>query len=170
VLDVQLDFDIEDFTFKMPVLIEIEPERVNIKGNADEVDYGESIEQLVAAGLRGQLQTGSLATGQLHVELGSHPHAPPATFAERDAFKVVPTVPASLEAGAAKVNDLLDTLGGLPLKEIAHNVLGTVEGTNRLVNSKEVSGSLVELQRLLAQTNSTSIRSTGRSCRRRLQP
>lgn len=155
VLDVQLDFDIENFTFEIPVLIEIEPERVNIKGNADEVDYDQSIEQLVAAGLRGQLQTGSLVTGQLYVELGFHPHAPPATVTERGGFKVVPTVPASLEAVAAKVNDLLDTLGGLPLKEIAHNVLGTVEGTNRLVNSNEVSGSLAELQRLLAQTNGT---------------
>lgn len=73
---------------------------------------------------------------------------------EQDGFKVVPTVPASLEAVAAKVNGLLDTVGRLPLEEIASNVLDTVGGTSRLVNSKEVSGSLVELERLLSRTNS----------------
>jgi len=155
VLDVRLDFDIDEFTFEIPVLIEIEPERVNIKGDADGVDYDQSIEQLVLAGLRGQLQTGSLLTGQLYVELGFHPDAAPATVTEQDGITVVPTVPASLEAVAGKVNGLLDTLGRLPLEEIANNIQGTVEGTNRLVNSKEVSGSLTELERLLTQTNGT---------------
>jgi paraquat-inducible protein B len=115
VLDVQLDFDIKDFTFEVPVLIEIEPERVNVKGNAERVDYDQSIVRLVQAGLRGQLQTGSLVTGQLYVELDFHSDAPPATIGEQDGFKAVPTVPASLKAVATKVNGLLDTLGRLPL-------------------------------------------------------
>jgi paraquat-inducible protein B len=81
--------------------------------------------------------------------------APSASVSEQDGFKVVPTVPASLEAVAAKVNGLLETLAGLPLDEIATDLLHTVEGANRLVNSKEAYGSLAELERLLAQTGNT---------------
>jgi len=159
VLDVRLDLDIEELAFEIPVLVEIEPERVNIKGDAgaidyDPKDYDKVVERMVAAGLRGQLQTGSLITGQLYVELGFHPDAPVAVVTEQDGVKVVPTVPASLEALASKVNALLDTLGKLPLQEIAGNVLGTVEGTNRLVSSKELTGSIAELERLLAETTS----------------
>jgi paraquat-inducible protein B len=155
VLDIRLDFDTEDFAFQIPVLVEIEPERVNVKGNTQAVDYDQSIEQLVALGLRGQLQTGSLLTGQLYVELGLHEDAPAASVTERDGFKVIPTVRAPLEAVASKVNALLDTAARLPLEEIAGNALDAVEGVNRLVNSAEVAGSVTALERLLSQANTT---------------
>ena len=85
---------------------------------------------------------------------GTFPDAPLATVGEQDGFKVVPTVPASLEAVAAKVNGLLDTLARLPLEEIATNVLGAAEGANSLVNSQKVSGSLDEMESLLSNANS----------------
>ncbi len=153
VLDVRLDFDIETFAFEIPVLIEIEPERVNIKGNADSVDYDEAIAQLVTGGLRGQLQSRSLLTGQLYVELGFHPDAPPASITEKEGYKVVPTVAAPLDAMATKVNGLLDTFGRLPLEEIAGDLRDTVKGINQLVNSDQVAGSLNELPLLLARAN-----------------
>jgi len=155
VLDVQLDFDIKAFAFEIPVLIEIEPERVNIKGNADSVEYDEAIAQLVAGGLRGQLQSRSLLTGQLYVELGFHPDAPPASITEEDGYQVVPTVAAPLDAVATKVNGLLNTIGRLPLEEIAGDLRETVKGVNQLVSSAQVSGSLNALQQLLAQANGT---------------
>jgi paraquat-inducible protein B len=155
VLDVQLDFEIEDFTFKIPVLIEVEPDRVNIKGDSDGVDYDEAIENLVVAGLRGQLQTASLVTGQLYVELGLHPEAPPATVTEEDGYKVVPTVPAPLEAVASKVNGLLDTVGRLPLEAIADDLEDTIKSINQLVSSEQLIGSVTELNRLLNKANIT---------------
>jgi paraquat-inducible protein B len=153
VLDVRLDFDIADFAFEIPVLIEIEPERVNMKGDADTVNYDRAIEQMVAAGLRGQLQTGSLITGQLYVELGFHPSAPPASITEEQGYKVVPTVPASLEAITTKVDNLLDTFGRLPLEKIASNALGTVEGVNRLVNSAELASAITALGQTLSRSD-----------------
>jgi paraquat-inducible protein B len=155
VLDVRLDFDIEKSTFEIPVLVEIEPERINLKGNADTVDYDQAIAHLVSAGLRGQLQSGSLVTGQLYVELGLHPEAAPASMTERDGYKVVPTVPAPLDVVVGKVNSLLDTLGRLPLEQIGADLRDTLQGLNRLVNSERVTGSLDELPGLLRQANTT---------------
>jgi paraquat-inducible protein B len=107
----------------------------------------------VASGLRGQLESASLVTGQLYVELGIHPDASPATLTERDGYKVLPTVPAPLDAVAGKLNGLLDTVGRLPLQEIANNLRDTVKGINRLVNSEQLAGSLAQLQPLLEHAN-----------------
>jgi len=155
VLDVRLDFDLEKSSFEIPVLVEIEPERINLKGNADAVDYDQAIGHLVSSGLRGQLQSGSLVTGQLYIELALHPEAPPASMTERDGYKVVPTVPAPLDAVAGKVNSLLDTVGRLPLEEIGKDLRDTIKGANRLVNSEQVSASLSELEQVLKQANTT---------------
>lgn len=149
VLDVRLDFDMSALTFEIPVLIEIEPGRVHMEGDAGALDFDQAMEHLVNSGLRGQLEYGSLVTGQLYVELGIHPDAPRATMTERDGYKVVPTVPGTLEAVAGKVNGLLDRVGQLPLQEIANDLRDTVKGINKLVNSEQVAGSLAQLEPLL---------------------
>ncbi len=149
VLDVRLDFDADGLTFEIPVLIEIEPGRVHMKGKADALDFDRTMEHLVASGLRGQLEYGSLVTGQLYVALGIHPDVPKATITERDGYKVVPTAPATLDAVAGKVNGLLDRLGRLPLEDIANDLRDTVAGINKLINSEQVAGSLAQLEPLL---------------------
>jgi paraquat-inducible protein B len=67
-------------------------------------DTGESgiserkeIEALVAKGLRAQLQTGSLLTGQLFVDLDFHPDAPPAKVNYDREYPELPTLPATME-------------------------------------------------------------------------
>jgi paraquat-inducible protein B len=69
VLDIQLQLSVEDLQFHIPVLIEVEPDRVAVRGDRSKLDGTGMIKQLVAKGLRGQLKTGSLLTGQLYVEL-----------------------------------------------------------------------------------------------------
>lgn len=109
------------------------------------------ISLLVGGWLAYKLQTGSLITGQLYVELGLHPTAPPASITEEQGYKAVPTVPAPLEAITGKVDNLLDTLDELPLDKIERNVLALAEGANRLVNSQEVASSAAALSRALAK-------------------
>ncbi len=69
VLDVRLEFDNEDTTFRIPVLIEIELQRIIERGNEESRSTYETLNRLVERGLRARLQTGSLLTSQLYVEL-----------------------------------------------------------------------------------------------------
>jgi paraquat-inducible protein B len=156
VLDVKLRFNVEELEFLIPVLIEIEPERIGIIGDVGEFERQDVILRLVANGLRGQLKSGSLLTGALYVDLDFHPGAPKANVEEYGEYRVLPTLPAPLDALANKANDLLDTLRALPLEEIGRDLRDTVKGAKEVVTSDELSRSLAELELVLKQLRETA--------------
>jgi paraquat-inducible protein B len=156
VLDVQLRFEVEKLKFDIPVLIELQPERISVSGDREELDGEDVLARLVEKGLRGQLKSGNLLTGQLLVDLDLHPDAPPATIETRDGFRVIPTVAAPLDAIAIKANRFLDTLQGLPLEEIANDLRDTIAGAKSIANSKELMSAVTELESVLKQIGETA--------------
>jgi paraquat-inducible protein B len=156
VLDVRLTFEVAAFKFHIPVLVEIEPERIGIVGDREALPQEELLDRLVDKGLRGQLKSGSLITGQLYVDLDFHKSAPPARVTNYGGYEVLPTVPAPLEALTTKVNELLDKLQGLPLEEIASDLRDTVKGAKSIVSSEELTRSLAELETALRQVSETA--------------
>lgn len=158
VLDVQLQFDVEDFKFHIPVLVEIEPDRIRfVGGDYEEVEHQTPIERFVKEGLRAQLRSGSLITGQLYVELGFYDDAPAAEIRIQDGYPVIPTVAAApLEEITNKANQLMDTLNALPLQEIGNDLRDTVEGAKKIATSKDLAQSVVELASALEQLRKTA--------------
>jgi paraquat-inducible protein B len=151
VLDVKLKFSVEEFRFLIPVLIELEPERIGLIGDKEALDSENILGRLVEKGLRGQLKSGSLLTGQLYVDLDFHPEAGKAQLTRHGDYVVLPTLPAPLDALTNKVNDFLDTLQALPLQEIGNDLRDTVKGAKELVTSDELTTSLSELEQALKQ-------------------
>jgi paraquat-inducible protein B len=125
VTGIGLDYDPVTFEFASPVGIRIYPGRLRARlrrGALDEQKASESpqahMRRLVAHGLRAQLRSGSLLTGQRYVALDFVRGAPPARFDPRE----IPALPdegggdlgASLAAVARKVDQLpLDEVGPL---------------------------------------------------------
>jgi paraquat-inducible protein B len=151
VLDIQLQLGMDDLEFHIPVLIEVEPERVAVRG--DRSLFGETgmIKQLVDKGLRAQLKTGSLITGQLYVELDLYPNALPVPFEKHGGYDVLPTVPGSLEAMTNQVSGILDRLEAFPFDRIAQDLTDTLAGASELVNSAELRQSIAELDKTLVE-------------------
>jgi paraquat-inducible protein B len=156
VLDVKLKFSVEDLTFLIPVLIEIEPERIGIIGDPLELEREDVMSRLVANGLRGQLKSGSLLTGALYVDLDFHPDAQEAELETHSGYRVLPTLPAPLDALTNKANDFLDTLQALPLEEIGKDLRDTVKGAKSVITSEELMRSLTELELVLKQLRETT--------------
>jgi len=158
VLDVQLELDVKAFKFQVPVLVEIEPQRIRlIGGDWALLEKTTPMDRFVDAGLRAQLKSGSLITGQLYVDLDFYPDEPPAEMRVQNGYPVIPTVTsAPLEAISNKVNQLMDTLNGLPLREIGSDLRDTVEGAKQIFTSKELTGSVKELELALAQVHETA--------------
>lgn len=163
VLDIQLKFDPEDSRFLIPVLIEVEPERIGVLGG-DQPLNGEYnlLPTFVEQGLRGQLKSGSLITGQLYVDLDFHPEAPPAELSQHGDYEVIPTLAAPLDALTTKANTALDQINAflaevrkIPLAEIGQNLNDTLAGASRIANSEELKRSVVELEKALVQTTET---------------
>jgi paraquat-inducible protein B len=144
-----MEYNAEKQAFLIPVLIEIEPERIQFVGDFREADQKKRNDYLVAQGLRAQLNTGSLLTGQLYVELDFHPEAEPAQINWEGRYPQFPTVPTSMEEITTSVTQLLKKLEKLPIEQIGNDLRDTVQGAKRLVNSAELQEAIAALDQTL---------------------
>lgn len=147
VTEIKLDIDLKTGKVRVPVTVELELDRILSPERVKQFDgvfgalRGEGrrpgMEYMIKNGLRAQLKTGSLLTGQLFIDLDFHPDSPPQTLVYGGPYPEIPTVPGTLEAFQKTAMDLMDDLRKLPLDRIANELLGTMQGANRLVNGPE---------------------------------
>ena len=136
VVDFTLQFDVKKEDFQIPVLIEFELERIEqIHGKLPEGTR--LIDKFVARGLRAQLKTGNLITGQKFIDLAFHPDAPPAKVRYDDAYPVLPTIPQPLEQIMASVENIIRRLEKIPTDEIGRDVQTVLESANNNLRKTE---------------------------------
>jgi len=151
VMDINMEYDAKDRTFRIPVLIEIDQERVKVTGEMDLSSRKKLNDYLVEEGLRAQLKTGSLITGQLFVELDFHPEAPPAKINWEGRYPQMPTVPAPMEEITTSLTQLLKKFEKLPIEQIGSDLRDTVQGAKQLVASAELQEAVAALNQTLKQ-------------------
>ncbi len=163
VVDVRLEFDEKKLAFRIPVLMAIEPERIAVKGDL-KINRTELVSKLVAKGLRAQLRTGVLLTGQLYVNLSMFPELPPQQVAHAGSYPVIPTVPGAAEEITAGIAAFVGRLEKLPVEEIGSELSASLRQIRQLVGSEDTVAaiaalrqSLAELQRFTATLNDTSM-------------
>jgi paraquat-inducible protein B len=151
VSDVGLQLDVATESVRIPVTIEIEPQRIRFTGAADvealveKSRYG-LMEKLVERGLRAQLQPGNLVTGQMLVDLGFHPNAAPAKLDRSGEYPEIPSVPSEIDALTASASGILTEIASLPLNELVQELRTTVQGANQLVTSPRTEETLEALK------------------------
>jgi len=170
VVDLKLEFDVDRKKFMVPVTVAMEPERVSSSKKEEamkiiENEPGIFIKALVEQqGLRAQLQSANLLTGQLMVNLVFVPDAPKAVLTSRNGLLVVPTIPGSferLQEGLSKIIANLekvkfDQIGGelqQALKETKTTV-AEIGGFAKKLNGEtapKLQATLVELQKTLVE-------------------
>ncbi len=147
VLDIRLEYDSENTDFRIPVLIEIEPERIMERGGHKVESSYDMLNKLVEKGLRASLQIGSLLTGQLYVGLSMQPDTPIYLSGEKTPYPELPTIKAAnFSAITQSAEKFLNKLNKVDLDKLSQELLGTLEGTNRLFNGPEIRGALDDLQ------------------------
>ncbi len=151
VLDIQLQLNADTARLQIPVLVEIEPERIVVVGDRSRFSEGNAVDRLVERGLRAQLKSGSLITGQLYVELDFHPEDRRQTVWSGKDFRIFPTVPASLDVITDKVNGILDTVAALPLEQIAEDLAAVMAGAKALLAAPELLDVVKELDLTLRE-------------------
>jgi paraquat-inducible protein B len=138
-------------------------------------DQRRRIDPMVGHGLRAQLRSANLFTGQLYVGLDFFPRAPRATIAWNATPPLMPTVPGSLDSLQDALLHLATKLDKLPLETIAEHMDRsladldeTVKNANALVQHLdadvtpeareaivEARKALVDLRRTLAAIDQT---------------
>ena len=140
VTDIRLEFDRQTSKIVIPVTIEIEPQRIVPDITQAELQNSNhrAMAGLVERGLRAQLQTGNLLTGELFVDMVFVSDAPSAALDTSGPVPVIPSVPATLEALQASATGILNKIAALPIEQLVQSLSQTAVGLERIVNAPEL--------------------------------
>ena len=139
VRSVGVEFDPVKKSFRMPVTVDMYPARLGraFQKSVDEDQRNSAgsqvLERMVARGLRGQLRTGNLLTGQLYVALDFFPNAAPVKLDLSKETVELPTVPNSLDELQTQLASVARKLDKVPFDEIGVNLRDTLKSANVLL-------------------------------------
>lgn len=123
--------------------LELEPERVSPIGAASgEPTRQVSLEELVESGLRAQLKTASLLTGELYVDLDFRAEAEAGAMRTVRGLPVIPSVPTELETLSASLAGILEKLAALPLEPLVEELRRTARAAGDLAQGEKVGRAL----------------------------
>jgi len=137
---VSLDYDAKRQSFPVRVMAEIFPLRLGaVRGalfsgiDGDPAAELNVLKRMVEKGLRAQLRTGNLLTGQLFVALDFVPKANKATATVTDGTLEMPTVPGTLSEVQSQVAEIVQKMAKVPFEEIGTNLAATLGQANKAI-------------------------------------
>ena len=156
VKSIDLGMDGQAATIKTPVTIELEGWRLHMPGFSEDhapsqAQLDQYLGKLVQKGLRAELASTSLITGQRFVALNISPDAPAAKLGIEDGKAVIPS------GGSGSLDDLTRTANTVltHADRVVQN-LAALSGPDELQHTvKTLDGTLVDVDKLLGQLNST---------------
>lgn len=162
---VNIAYDAKTDSYSAPVTAVVYPKRLNLPESA----LGNPktrVEELVRKGLRAQLRTGSLLTGQLYVALDFFPDAKPAHAASlKDGRIELPTIPGDLQELQAQIRDIMKKVEKIPFDTIGqdvHRTLVTLDATLKRLDTlsataeKDVLPQIRDSLRAIGETLATT--------------
>ncbi|MBX9346792.1 MlaD family protein [Chromobacterium vaccinii] len=154
--------------FDMTVDIRTYPSRLDSLSRGGRITGKLSPQALVANGMRAQLRSGNLITGQLYVALDFFRDAPPARLVVKGGVPELPTIPGDLEELQRVLQRIVKKLDAVPFDSIGkeadaslkslHQTLDSVKRLSDGLNNQTVpqaSKTLEQLQQTLEATRQT---------------
>lgn len=136
---VTLDFDVITRRFFTKVEATLYPERLGpvyfelkVASQTPE-DLAVSLSEFTSKGLRAQLRTASILTGQLYITLSDFPNLPHSEPPQVSLPFVMPTVPSeNLDSIQAQISSIISKIDSIPFEKIAGDLDGMVVEIRRL--------------------------------------
>ncbi len=164
VRSVALQYDGMRKRFPVEVVADIYPLRLGSVRTALMKDAGGGdkvvLQRLVSNGLKAQLRTGNLLTGQLFVALdfvpGATTIASAATIAADGSVRM-PTTPGTLSEIQPQIAEIVHKISKIPFDEIGRDLRTTLASTSNAITrlTPEAQKALAEVQRTLARTQTS---------------
>jgi len=170
VVDLKLELNLEHKKFFVPVIVAIEPERINALNKEEalkkaEKEPGSFLKDLVEQqGLRAQLQSGNLLTGQLMVNLVFVDDTPKVNLGRWNGLITVPTIPGSFQRLQDGLTRIMSNLEKVRFDQIGSELERTLKGVHATVaeigdltktlnreTAPKLQTTIVELQKTLVE-------------------
>jgi len=165
VTDIRLALPGQGDVTRIPVLIEIDRDRLREFGASSDAVVGKRLHELIYdLGLRAQLQQQSFITGLLYVGLDLVPKSTLDLVLSPDSgsYPEIPSLPTTLEQARAKIEEIFDRVSRIDFDAFGKSVSGAVDGVDRLVNSPEVYADLKAVHETLEEIRRTTADLRGR--------
>ncbi len=137
VISNSIDFDAITKKINVIVTVDIYPDRIHSKINSSHhimhAPANEFIGALINRGLRGQLRTSNILTGQLYIALDFFPNLPKATFDPNKTPFELPTTPGSLGELQVNLASIANKINKIPFEAIGNDLHKTLTTANRLM-------------------------------------
>lgn len=161
VISNNIDFDAITKKINVVVAVDIYPDRMRSKiKNTHQiklVDHNELIAAMVNGGLRGQLRTSNILTGQLYIALDFFPNLPKVTFDPSKTPFELPTTPGSLGELQVNLASIANKINKIPFEAIGNDLHTTLNNANSLITqldqqiAPETRETLADLRSTLAE-------------------
>ncbi len=155
VTSIQLDLGQETQEARIPVWIEVDNKKIIARGAKLPSD-AESLKAEVDRGLRAQLNSQSIVTGLLFVQLDYHPEAPAVLVSPPEkGLNEIPTIPTTLEQAQQAAAEIIANLKQVDFEGFGKALRAAIEGINATVNAPGLQKALQSLPDTLASLNQT---------------
>jgi paraquat-inducible protein B len=169
VRSLALQYDSERKRFPIEVIAEIYPLRLGPVRAALMRDAGGAgdavvLQRLVSNGLRAQLRTGNLLTGQLYVALDFFPGPTRGAIVGDDGTVRMPTAPGTLSELQPQIAEIVQKVSKIPFDEIGRDLRSTLSRASTAIGqlTPDAQKALAEVQRTLGRAQ-TSLESLDRN-------
>ena len=162
VSDIWVEMDPAKHAIWMPVEIRLYPERLKLRARdknrtklSDEARR-QLLDGLVANGLRAQMRSGNLLTGQLYVALDFFPSVDKASINWASEVPELPTVPGRMEEIQASLKSIAGRLEKLPIEQIGSDLRQTLQAASGLLNrlntqvTPQITAALIEARQAVS--------------------
>ena len=141
VKSIGIQFDREAREFRMPVMVTLYPDRLNVRTNGAPQEslytQHQRLRFLIEKGLRAQMRTGNLLTGQNYIAIDFFPKAPKVSVDLSKNPVEMPTVPNSLDELQSQVQEIATKLNKVPFEQIGTDVRTALATLNKTLVSAE---------------------------------
>ncbi|CAG2135870.1 PqiB family protein [Cupriavidus numazuensis] len=139
VRSIGIEFQRDKKAFRMPVVVELYPSRMGFRERdvQDTNRRHEIIAGLLKRGMRAQLRTGNLLTGQLYVALDFFPKAPPVNVDLNAPIPEFATTPGTFDQLQAQVGDIVNRIDKVPFDQIGQDLRKSVAALNATLASAD---------------------------------
>lgn len=104
---------------------------------AEEQQKRNIVQALIRRGMRAQLRTGNLLTGQLYVALDFFPKAAPVNVDIDAALPELPTTPGTFDELQAKLGDIVNKIDKVPFEQIGQDLRTSMASLNRMLDNAD---------------------------------
>ncbi|KWD88076.1 intermembrane transport protein PqiB [Burkholderia ubonensis] len=139
VRSIGIEYQRDTKTFRMPVVVELYPSRMGFsRADLDNRQNARSIAETMAKrGLRAQLRTESLLTGQLFVAFDFFPQAPRVKVSIDGPMPELATTPSTIDELQAKLGDIVSKVDKVPFDQIAVDLRNSMASLNKVMNNAD---------------------------------